>query len=457
MLRDRQVWAAGAVGVALRALPLWVWGWAGSDCTRDECIFKITARPILEGTGLGLAPKGWLPAPGFPYLLAACHEVLGSFEAVKWVHVALSLPTLFAFAALAARVHGPRAGRIMAWLFAVHPTFVFFAGTMWTETVYTFFLALTLLAFVSAREGPPWRAALAGVGLGLCVLNRGIATWLGPLIALGLLLPETPTAGWAALRDAALARWRHAVAFLAAAFLTVAPYSVAASARWGGFVVSDATLGHVIALGNDDYAPVTFDYMIGQLTGRMYTRTLQHGRRDCPRTGGPITHDRCEVQRAVAWIGEHPQTFLGRVPMRLAQLLNPHSFLTRHLRWDFWPGIPWGLKEALVAFQAAWTWLIVVGGTVAGVARGRGPFGVVGLAILLYYTALISALYGLTRFRLPIEPIFMVWLAAALAEPSQALQALRAEPARLGLALVLAGLLTWLMSWYAWTGWPGLG
>ena len=69
--RDQVFWAALVVAVALRVIPLLVWGWSGSDCTRDECIYKIVSRPILAGEGLAPAPKHWLPAPGFPYVMAA--------------------------------------------------------------------------------------------------------------------------------------------------------------------------------------------------------------------------------------------------------------------------------------------------------------------------------------------------------------------------------------------------
>jgi hypothetical protein len=455
MLRDRQVWAAVALAVLLRAIPLILWGWAGEDCTRDECIFKIAARPILDGEGLGLAPKGWLPAPGFPYLLAACHALFGSFESVKWVQVALAAPTLLALASLADHLGGPRAGRWMAWLFAVHPTFVFYAGTMWTETVYTFFLALAWLALVIARDGAPKHAAVAGVALGACILNRGIASALAPILLVAIVAPVAWTAGLDAWRAALRDRARHGGAFVLGLALTVAPYSVHASLRWGGPVISDATVGHVIAMGNDDYPPITFDYYIGQLTGRLFGRTLADGRRDCPRVGGPVAYDRCEVRRAVGWIEAHPAEFVARVPTRLAQLFNPHTFLTRHVRWGFWPGLPWELKEALVAWQAAWSYLIVCGGTLAAFAVGRGPMLLVSAGTLAYYAALIGAMYGLSRFRLPLEPLWMLWLAVALANPAAARAGLTGGRLVAGVALTAA--LGALMTTYLWTGWPGLG
>lgn len=457
--RDPAVIASLVVGLVLRALPMLLWGWAGDDCTRDECIFKIAARPILAGDGLGVAPAGWLPAPGYPYLLAACHALFGNFESVKWVQWVLSVPTALLLASTAGRVGGRRAARIMAWMVAVHPTLVFYTGTMWTESIYTLLLAGVVEAVLWSREGGPRRALVAGLLMGLCVLNRGVATWIAPLLAVGMVAPDAwfdPRAWWA---NVAQGR-QHLLAFVAATALMVLPYSVAASARWGGPVISDATLGHVLSLGNDDFPPVTFDYGIGQLTSRLYTRTLSDGRRDCPTAAGPLPYDRCEVSRAVGWIRSHPGEFVSRVPTRLAQLFNPHSFLTRHVLWNYWPGFPWELKQLLVVYQVLSTWVICGFGTLAAFAVGRPStarraFDLIAMLILAYYVVLISALYGLTRFRVPIEPLWMVWVAAFFAAPQESWASLRASPGRLAAGVVGLVLTSAAMSVYLWTGFPG--
>ena len=102
-----------------------------------------------------------------------------------------------------------------------------------------------------------------------------------------------------------------------AAVLVVAPYSASVSSKYDNFVISDATLGHVMHLGNNDFPPVTFDYGIGQLTGPVYARTLRSGRPDC-RQKHPVEHDRCEVANALTWIDENRGEFVARIPMRLA-------------------------------------------------------------------------------------------------------------------------------------------
>lgn len=429
------------VGAVLRAAPLLVWGWSAPDCTRDECIYKIVATHLVETGELRTAPAGWIPAPGYPVFLAALAVLTGSLQWAKWVQIAGFGATLWALWRLTDRGYGRRAAGVAAWLFALHPTFAFYTGTLWTETVYTMVLVGAALATAWSAEGAPRRAILPGVLLGIAVLFRGIATWLTPLFALSLL--------WDAPRE----RARHAAILLAAAALTVAPYSAYATRQWGGFVLTDATLGHVAEMGNNTHEPLTFDYGIGQLDAKQFTRMRRSGRPDCPQKD-PLAHDRCEVDRAVDWVREHPGEFLARVPQRLAQLFNPHTFLTRHVRWGLWEGLPFVLKETIVLVTALTSWLVMLGGTVGAAAHARGIYGRIAVGTALYTTAVIACLYGISRFRLPLEGLWIVFLAAALADPRGTVAALRASPPRALAAAIGCAALAWLSSWYTLTGWP---
>jgi len=442
--RDRWLWAAVAVGVLVRCAPLWIWDWSAPVFVRDEWIYKGVAEAILAGEGLQPAPKGWLPAPGYPYLLAGCHALFGSFQAVKWVQVLMAAVSTVLVYDIARRVYDQRSARIAGWLYALHPSLVFFVGTLWTEISYSTLLLAVSHGVLWCRDRSGWTAVWPGVLLGVTVVFRGVATYMAPIFVLAVLW-----GGWRARRS-------HGLAFVCGAMLTVLPYSVHASVRWGGPMVSDATLGHVMQLGNDDFDPVTFDYAVGQLTGEVFRKTLSRGRRDCPSVGGPLAHDRCEIQRSVAWIKAHPTTFLARIPQRLAQLFNPHSFLTRHVRWGYWPGLVEPVKTLLVTASMLFTVFVMAGGVFSAWGRARGPYGIITVGVTVYTTAVIAVLYGLTRFRLPLEPLWMVVLAAALADPKSTWATLREARWRWIGALSSSGVVLWLMSWYWRTGYPGL-
>jgi hypothetical protein len=103
------------------------------------------------------------------------------------------------------------------------------------------------------------------------------------------------------------------------------------------------------------------------------------------------------------------------------------------------------------------TWVVVLGGTLVAWSRGRGPYVVLMAGIIGYHMAVIAMMYGLTRFRLPLEPLWMVFLAWGLADPRGVAQGLRGSRMRLiGAAVSLAvfGPLVWA---FAWTAFPGIG
>lgn len=429
--------------------------WPQFECVRDECIYRYLATNILDDGVLGVTTKGWLAAPGYPYLLALLKASTGSWQPVKWIQVVLSLTSIPVMAALAREaVPGPvaaRAARWAAWAFALHPTLAWYTNTQWIETIYVAFLLPAALATLWARRsGRPYTwAVAAGLCLAVCILFRGVATWLPPLFALALLWPDAE--GW---RDAVRTRWRPAAVLVMVAVLAVLPYSVFASRRYGGPMVSDATAGHVIYLGNNDFPPMTFDYGIGALTQPLYYRTLRTGRRPCPRDNPPVVTDRCEIRAAREWAMEHPGEFLARVPLRLAQQLNPNTFLTRHARWGHFERLPWQLEELLCVAVAAVSALVVWGGSLGGLARGRGAFAVLAGGLIAYTMGTAAVTYGMSRFRLPLEPFWMVWLAVLLADPRASWAALRGSVPRSIATVVLMPLLVGLTAWFAPTGFP---
>lgn len=455
VMRDRWLWAALVLGLVLRVLPLVLW--PNTECIRDECIYRSIAYRIVQGEGLTVSPKGWLPAPGYPYLLAWSKEYTGSMQSVKALQLALSGVSLVALFGISWRVAGLRAARVAAFLFAVHPTLIFFTGTMWIETVYICLLLVAIWAALWAKDQEHPLAALApGVALGGAVLFRGIATYLPPMFALAILWPAggaRDVDGW---RQTLRSRSRHVAVLVLGTVLTVAPWSIYATPRQGGFLVSDATVGHVMWLGNNDYPPLTFDYGNGMLTDDLFAKYLKLGRKPCDRKEPPVQSSQCDVQASLTWIAQNPGEFVGRVPMRLAQLFNPNSFLTRHIRWGYWPGMPFALKEGMVLYILL-TSLAVQGlGTVAVFARARGSYAVMSVLVVAYTVFASAIMYGMSRFRLPLEPLWMVYLAWALSDPRGTWDALRASPARLAGAVVTSLALAVLMAWYLPTGFPYL-
>lgn len=453
---DRSLLLALLLGLLLRTLPMAIWAWQW-PCVRDECTYFKLAASMVAGEGMTAASGGWLWAPGYPALMALHTLLFGHATTVRGTQVVIALIAtvlLYRLAgALAERFTSDtiiirRASRLAAWLYAASLPQAFFAMGAWSEVVYTGVLLAALTAVLATRRSAGRRALglalLTGACVGACVLFRGVATYMLPIFLVAVL--------WGRLRHPAA--WGQMLAVLLGAVLTVAPYSAYASRTFQTPIISDRTLGQMMWLGNNDFAPITFDYGNGPLSGREYERVIATGRPFCAPRKDTIRRDTCEVEAGIAWIRAHPDVFLIRVPIRAAQLLNPHSLLTRHLRWGQWPGLPLWVDELIILTGALGSMLILWLGPIGLLARTRSAFGLLSGGILLYHLAAISLLAGLSRYRIPLEPFLMIGTALLLADPRGAWAALRASPWRLAASAVALAALVPLVLWYLPAGWP---
>ena len=190
--RDRRLVWLVVVTIGLRLILDALW--PTETCVRDECMYMYTAERMAAGRGM-TSSNGWIWAPGHVFLLALVHKLTwgyaGLLKIPQAVFCGVAVVTLFR---LGQRVVGERAALTSAWLYALHPTLAFFAARLWSETIYATLLLMALLGLYRAREGVPWRAALTGALVGLCVLLRGVATYMLPIFALGR-SPPSPTWG----------------------------------------------------------------------------------------------------------------------------------------------------------------------------------------------------------------------------------------------------------------------
>ena len=77
------------------------------------------------------------------------------------------------------------------------------------------------------------------------------------------------------------------------------------------------------------------------------------------------------------------------------------------------------------------------------------------VGIVSYHVAAIALLAGLSRYRLPLEPLWMVFLALALASPRESYEALMGDPRRLLPVMLVLPPLLMLMTWMLPYGFPG--
>ncbi len=336
--------------------------WAEKTCVRDECSYQKMADALLAGRGIEDI-SGWLWAPAYPALLALMELVTGFKGGIQPLQLIATIATQILLIGLGKQLYNDRAARGISWFYALNPTFIFYTSSYWSETLYTLLLVGAVWMLGRARgdlrfswrgeeEAPPAGAWMAGLLVGGCVLFRGVATYILPIFLIGLWWGRP----FAAVRQQLLA-------CCIAAVLVVLPYSVYATQKFGELVISDRTLGQMMWLGNNTFDPVSFDWGYGVLKEEEYKALDLIGRRHCDEKN-PAAHDRCETAGGLKWIQEHPGEFFERVPLRVAQMLTPHSFLTRHLRWGRWEGLPDLLREGLILSVPFFSFFTLIGGTI---------------------------------------------------------------------------------------------
>lgn len=416
-------WAALALALRLGALL----AAADSVPLLDEELYRQRAEMLLAGEGFVGSYQSWVRHPE-PDLLARLPQYPGAWQApgytvfvaaflpwggtlaVKLAQVLLGAATVALTFRLGSAWFGPRAGATAAALCALHPTLIAFSHYLWSETLFTFLL-VALLLVLSGRvlPGAP-RTGVAGALFGLCCLTRSVMWSFLPLLALWWLWTHRGSPTRALGRLALLA---------AVATAVIAPWAIRNSRLHGGLVWIETGNAFNLWRGNapDAYAgralwdPVPPTPVAGQ-TPRRFVDAVR------AETGNPTPTD-LEIVRvgrrlARRAILEDPARFLHRGLLKTIDLWNPGSFLSRHYRLGAYGTVSprW---QGLVTATAVVFYVCLMAAAAVGAIRSLGRPGTRLVLLLAGWTSLTAFVaFGLTRFRLPLMPLFCVIAASGL-------------------------------------------
>lgn len=375
----RLVYAAFATSIdpLLRADPL-----HGDAVIHDRIAWR------LASTGEYQLEKGLMVAPAYLYLMAGVYALVGHApQAVRIVNALLGLLTLWGVWRLTYTLAGERAARLALVLGALHPHLLMITGWLYTENLA---LPLAVWALYGLWQWQGVQGALgAGVLLGLLALTR--ANYL-PFVALA--------AGWLSWHTRS---WRLPTLLIVAVSLTIAPYVVFISARYGAFIPIGLG-GYVLLWANNEYADGGYDphFLERTLTIGGETRLV----REWLNTPDPVQRDRVAMRLALQWIRENPAAWLALVGRKLALTLSAFGMQHPESR---------ALVAALRLADGVY-WLFLVAAAYGLWQLGRNHRQVVGLLMLfLGWTLFTIVLYaGGSRPLLPAQPILVLGAAVAL-------------------------------------------
>ena len=94
------------------------------------------------------------------------------------------------------------------------------------------------------------------------------------------------------------------------------------------------------------------------------------------------------------------------------------------------------------------SYITVLGGIVGAFSKGRGWLMMTTLFIVGYHVAAIGLVAGLSRYRVPLDALFIVWAGVFLADPKGALDQVGEGGWRFWCMTALLLICTPLMTWY---------
>lgn len=341
----------------------------------DEIAHNLLAGEgfVASGNWFGHELRAWR-APLYPFFLAAIYGVHDSHTAVRLVQVLLGVVTVGLVYRLTRHL-APEAALIAGWVAALYEPLVACSHEVMSESLFTLLLVAGVGLAVEARHRTNGRWSLgAGLLLGLATLTRPVG-----LLALVALVAVHLAERW---RDPSWHRRLWAPALLTAGtVLAVLPWTVRNALVFGEFVPISTHGGFILARSNADDPAWRQEHGWG-IDPQVFVATP-----------GEVERDRRWRAEGLQWIADHPGAWVRLVVERALRLL-----------YIFRPDYN-AAFASILPFALAGLW-----------RRGRDPgFRQLAAVCGLSVAAFCLILYGSTRFRLPLEPFFILFAAVAVA------------------------------------------
>jgi 4-amino-4-deoxy-L-arabinose transferase-like glycosyltransferase len=391
------------VGAVLRVLAwsagLWSAGWIQTDTQQYWSLASYGMAGYNASSGW-LYNWGLMRPPGYPAILATLRMINNTYAGVSLMQVGFGLAAIALTYALASRVTGKRAATLAAWWLALSPIHIIDSSILLTEIPFSVFLliAVFLLAPIVERDSlEGWRWSASGFALGMATLIRPVAFYL-PLAVLFVM---------------ALSRLRRrllvpALLFLIAFALPVGGW-LARNYRVTGVATISTIQGINLAYYRAAGAMAVEDKIsIGEAQQRMLNLIASEG------GAGLNLAERAQVETRVGLreIFRHPWGYMYTAVRGLAYtLVGPaRSHFVERLRGtslEF-------LTPPLVAASAASAILLSIGSMIGALAwfRAREWRKLLLLGLPLAYFLLVGSGHeAWARFRVPLEPLMVIFAA----------------------------------------------
>jgi 4-amino-4-deoxy-L-arabinose transferase-like glycosyltransferase len=410
-----KIWLAAIVAVALVVRVGLVIATPNYQARTDAADFDRLAVSLADH---GHYPdlREWAPdgptairLPLFPAALAVAYKVVGTRSAhARWTAGRVLEALLGALAAgltclIATRLWGPVTGLVAGGLAAIDPPLVLVGSSLLSESLFIPLVLGAVLAALVFRTDRRLRwAALTGVLIGAAALTRGNGFVL--VIPLAFLVwNQGPRRR--GIRAPAL--------LLAAAVLTVLPWTIRNYVGFHRFVPLTTEGGYILA---GTYNSATqhrhgFEAVWYPPLEQMHALFIAHPHIDEAQVSARLQSD------GLHYIEHHPASLLKTTYLSARRLLNIEGPILEEV-FAYGEGYPVRLAEySVYAFWAVLA-LALAGAATRAARRAPGAFWWCP-ALILLSTVFFE---GLTRYRSPADPFFLMLAALALTAAARRLR-----------------------------------
>ncbi|MBN2370242.1 MAG: glycosyltransferase family 39 protein [Vicinamibacteria bacterium] len=321
--------------------------------------------------------------PLYVYFIALIESFLGSLTAVKIIQALVSSLLVPAVGRIGSRVFGARAGVVAALIAALYPELVWFSVHFWSETVFLILLMWAFERLVAADSERGGLAALtAGLLWGLATLTRETTLYFTPVAATWLALSRIRKQGR-----------RRALLFLAAVVLAVLPWTARNWLLFRTFVPVSTASGLNLWQGNVPLSWREVHAEYDSIPGRIHRFQVMR-------------------QRALqAIIDRQPTWILEKLNEQMPKFWELDGFPLAFMRRGAYGRVNERayLLAAIVVLIPYLALLAIFAMSVSTPRFGRLPTLL--LLFLAYYNLVHVIAHGMSRYRLPVIPVLILFAA----------------------------------------------
>ncbi|MBN2382687.1 glycosyltransferase family 39 protein [bacterium] len=354
----------------------------------------IVRDAVQDGYFRGIVPIGQPTAfwePLYPYVLGCLHLVYSDdLRLVRIVQAILGALLVLPVYAIGLRLYNDaRIALIAAALIAVYPFYIYFTGIIMTETLYIFCLYCFLITLLDLFDRQAVTSAMiAGIFAGLTFLTRSVIVGLIPLCTLLLLW-------WSRNLKRGLGL---AFMLLFAFLMTVSGWTIRNYALFHQFIPLPTKGGPTFWARNNPLF-LTEEIRATPWTGIEPEQYQDHSLLAFPHFSheSEVERNKQLFKRMFTFLITHPGTYFKLCVLHVRWLLSPFGG----------PATPlWQTCVSLFSYGLTFLLALIGLRMVRKTANKRVVWVV--LLFLIYFILFHACINGDTRFRLPLDCIFIL-------------------------------------------------